>query len=118
MDTARSSAVEKWNGYCAAKHDPTLSAEVGPMGPGRSRLLRIPLIRGRKERWFASDAQRRVWTGRTADLDCSVARCSVFQFVKGGGNLAESSFGASPDAMRGGTPMSPACATDAPGEQA
>jgi 3-oxosteroid 1-dehydrogenase len=97
MDTAAlNQAVEKWNGYCAAKHDPDFEREVGTMGPvSEPPFYAIPLYPGgpNTKGGLRADAQRRVldWDDKPVPRLYAVGEiCSVFQFVyQGGGNLAE-----------------------------
>jgi 3-oxosteroid 1-dehydrogenase len=97
MDTAALvAAVEKWNGYCAAKHDPDFEREVGTMGTvAEPPFYAIPLYPGgpNTKGGLRADAQRRVldWDDRPIPrLYAAGEICSVFQFVyQGGGNLAE-----------------------------
>ena len=97
MDTAAlSEAIEKWNRYCAAKHDPDFEREVATMGPvSEPPYYAIPLYPGgpNTKGGLRADAQRRVldWDDRPIPRLYAVGEiCSVFQFVyQGGGNLAE-----------------------------
>ncbi len=97
MDTAAlTHAVETWNGYCAACHDPDFEREVGTMGPvSEPPFFAIPLYPGgpNTKGGLRADAQRRVldWDDRPISRLYAVGEiCSVFQFVyQGGGNLAE-----------------------------
>jgi predicted oxidoreductase len=97
MDTAALvESVEKWNQYCADRHDPDFEREVGTMGPvSEPPFYAIPLYPGgpNTKGGLRADAQRRVldWDDRPiARLYAAGEICSVFQFVyQGGGNLAE-----------------------------
>jgi succinate dehydrogenase/fumarate reductase flavoprotein subunit len=97
MDTAALvDAVQRWNGYCAAKRDPDFEREPGTMGPvAEPPFYAIPLYPGgpNTKGGLRADAQRRVldWDDRPiARLYAAGEICSVFQFVyQGGGNLAE-----------------------------
>ena len=97
MDTAALlEAVEKWNRYCAARHDPDFEREVGTMGPvAEPPFYAIPLYPGgpNTKGGLRADAQRRVldWDDKPIPrLYAAGEICSVFQFVyQGGGNLAE-----------------------------
>jgi succinate dehydrogenase/fumarate reductase flavoprotein subunit len=97
MDAAAlARAVEAWNGYCAARHDPDFEREPGTMGPvAEPPFYAIPLYPGgpNTKGGLRADAQRRVldWDDRPIPRLYAVGEiCSVFQFVyQGGGNLAE-----------------------------
>lgn len=97
MDTAALvGAVQKWNNYCASRHDPDFAREVGTMGPvAEPPFYAIPLYPGgpNTKGGLRADAQRRVldWDDRPIPRLYAVGEiCSVFQFVyQGGGNLAE-----------------------------
>ena len=89
-------AVETWNRYCEARHDPDFEREVGTMGPvSEPPFYAIPLYPGgpNTKGGLRADAQRRVldWDDRPIPRLYAVGEiCSVFQFVyQGGGNLAE-----------------------------
>lgn len=89
-------AVEKWNNYCVARHDPDFEREASTMGPvSEPPFYAIPLYPGgpNTKGGLRADAQRRVldWEERPIPRLYAVGEiCSVFQFVyQGGGNLAE-----------------------------
>jgi succinate dehydrogenase/fumarate reductase flavoprotein subunit len=97
MDAAAlTQSVEKWNAYCAARHDPDFEREVGTMGPvSEPPFYAIPLYPGgpNTKGGLRADAQRHVldWDDKPIPrLYAAGEICSVFQFVyQGGGNLAE-----------------------------
>lgn len=97
MDAAAlSSAIESWNGYCAAGRDPDFEREPATMGPvSEPPFYAIPLYPGgpNTKGGLRADAQRRVldWDDKPIPRLYAVGEiCSVFQFVyQGGGNLAE-----------------------------
>jgi succinate dehydrogenase/fumarate reductase flavoprotein subunit len=89
-------AVEKWNRYCEAKHDPDFERETATMGPvSEPPFYAIPLYPGgpNTKGGLRADAQRHVldWDDKPIPrLYAAGEICSVFQFVyQGGGNLAE-----------------------------
>ncbi|MDB5811935.1 MAG: hypothetical protein JWN94_4057 [Betaproteobacteria bacterium] len=89
-------AIETWNGYCAAKHDPDFEREPATMGTvTEPPFYAIPLYPGgpNTKGGLRADAQRRVldWDDKPIARLYAVGEiCSVFQFVyQGGGNLAE-----------------------------
>jgi succinate dehydrogenase/fumarate reductase flavoprotein subunit len=97
MDAAAlARSVEKWNGYCAARHDPDFEREVATMGTvSEPPFYAIPLYPGgpNTKGGLRADAQRHVldWDDKPIPrLYAAGEICSVFQFVyQGGGNLAE-----------------------------
>jgi succinate dehydrogenase/fumarate reductase flavoprotein subunit len=97
MDAAAlAQSVEKWNAYCAARHDPDFEREVATMGPvAEPPFYAIPLYPGgpNTKGGLRADAQRHVldWDDQPIPrLYAAGEICSVFQFVyQGGGNLAE-----------------------------
>jgi 3-oxosteroid 1-dehydrogenase len=97
MDPAvLSQAVDTWNRFCAARHDPDFAREVATMGTvAQPPFYAIPLYPGgpNTKGGLRADAQRRVldWDDRPIARLYAVGEiCSVFQFVyQGGGNLAE-----------------------------
>jgi succinate dehydrogenase/fumarate reductase flavoprotein subunit len=89
-------SVERWNGFCAARHDADFDREVGTMGPvAEPPFYAIPLYPGgpNTKGGLRADAQRHVldWDDEPIPrLYAAGEICSVFQFVyQGGGNLAE-----------------------------
>lgn len=97
MDAAAlAHAVQTWNEYCAARHDPDFAREPATMGPvSEPPFYAIPLYPGgpNTKGGLRADAQRRVldWDDQPIPRLYAVGEiCSVFQFVyQGGGNLAE-----------------------------
>ena len=97
MDPALlSGAVENWNGYCTAGHDPDFEREADTMGPvAKPPFYAIPLYPGgpNTKGGLRSNGRREVldWDDRPIPrLYTAGEISSVFQFVyQGGGNLAE-----------------------------